>query len=61
MDDDKYNSYKTAIKVTSGVGGAGVLFGGKKKDVGGVAMIGGGIADSAIGKRYRYTMQFHCK
>ena len=62
MSEAKYNNYKTASKVTSAVGSAGVLFGGKKqKDVGGVAMIGGEIADSAIGKGYRYTMKFRCK
>ena len=62
MDEDKYNRYKTASKVTTAVGSAGYVFGGKRQqDVGGIAMLGGGIADSAIGKGYRYTMKFRCK
>lgn len=62
MDEKKYNSYKTASKVTSAIGSAGVILGGEKqKQVGGATMLGGGIADGALGKGYRYTMKFRCK
>lgn len=62
MNEKKYNRYKTASKVTSAIGGAGVVFGGKKqKEMGGVAAIGGGIADGALGAGYRYTMKFRCR
>ena len=62
MNEKEYNRAKTTAKVVTAVGGAGVVFGGdNERKAGGVAGIGGGIADSAIGKGYRYTMRFKCR
>ena len=62
MDEDDYNKAKTASKLVGAIGGAGAVFGGKKeKKAGGVAAVGGGIADSSLGKGYKYTMWFKCK
>jgi hypothetical protein len=62
MNEDTYNKSKTASKIAKGVGSAAFVFGGKKEsDAGGVVGLGAGIADSAIGKGYTYTMKFKCK
>lgn len=62
MDEGTYNKAKTASKVVEGVGVAAAVFGGKKESKAGVAAgAGGGIADSALGKDYVYTLTFKCK
>ncbi|MBC77168.1 MAG: hypothetical protein CME64_14245 [Halobacteriovoraceae bacterium] len=62
MNQDDYESRKTAAKVAQGVGSGVFAFGGKKEsDLGGIAALGGSIANEAIGKGYTYTMQFTCK
>lgn len=62
MKQDDYESRKTAAKVAQGVGSGVFAFGGKKEsDLGGIAALGGSIADEAIGKGYTYKMNFVCK
>lgn len=62
MDEKTYNAAKTASKVAQGVGAAAAVFGGKNESKAGVGVgVGGGIADGAIGKDYKYTMTFKCK
>lgn len=62
MSEEDYNKAKTAAKVTKGVGTAAVVFGGKsEKNLGGIAAIGGNIADKAIGKGYQTRMSFRCQ
>lgn len=62
MKKDDYETRKTAAKVAQGVGSGVYVFGGKKEsDLGGIAALGGSVADEAIGKGYTYKMQFICK
>ena len=62
VDEDTYNAGKTASKIATGVGSAGMVFGGKKeKNAGGIVGLGGQVANSALGQGYSYTMQFSCK
>lgn len=62
MDEKEYQRYKTVSKVAQRVGGAGVVFGGKReKNAGGIVGIGGGIADQTLGNAYTYRMKFKCK
>ncbi len=62
MDEGSYNTAKSVSKVTSAVGAAGVVFGGKNEQkAGGVAAVGGGIANEAFGQGYRYTLKFKCQ
>jgi len=61
MDEQTYKNAKTASKVVTAVGGAAYVFGGKnEKTAGGIGSIGGGIADSALGKAYVVEMKFKC-
>ena len=61
VDEDLYNSGKTASKVAIAVGGAGAVLGGDtEQNVGAVAAVGGGIADTALGLGYEYTLEFKC-
>src|SRR4051812_19611217 len=53
MDEGNYKAAKTASKVAQAAGGAVWALGGKKEStIGGIAGLGGGIADSALGKGY---------
>ncbi|MEM9102108.1 MAG: hypothetical protein AAGB12_07275 [Pseudomonadota bacterium] len=63
IDETTYNTLKTASQVTSAIGTAGAILGGGEKDrrLGGVAAVGGIIADDAVGHGYRYTMKFRCQ
>jgi len=62
MDEESYKKGKTMAKVAQGVGSAAWVFGGKKEsDAGGVVGLGGGIADSALGKGYTVEMKFRCQ
>lgn len=62
MDEGTYNAAKTASKVAEGVGAAAAIFGGTNESRAGVGVgVGGGIADTAIGKDYQYTLTFKCK
>ncbi len=62
MDESTYNTAKKISKVTAAVGTAGAILGGKnERTAGGVTAVGGGIADSALGKGYRYTLKFKCE
>lgn len=62
MTEAEYNKAKTAAKVTEGIGSAAFVFGGKKESqLGGIAALGGSIADSAIGAGYVTTMKFRCQ
>ncbi len=61
MDEGSYKTAKTASKVAQAVGGAGYVFGGRnERTAGGIVGLGGGIADSALGKGYTVDMQFKC-
>ncbi|MES2745760.1 MAG: hypothetical protein V4655_10050 [Bdellovibrionota bacterium] len=62
MDESTYNAAKTGSKVATGVGAAAAIFGGKNESKAGVGVgLGGGIADSALGQDYEYTLTFKCK
>lgn len=62
MDEKTYNNLKMASKITGAIGGAGLILGGKNEQkAGGAAAVGGGIADSALGTGYKYTMTFKCE
>lgn len=62
MNEENYNTAKTASKVAQAVGGAGYVFGGKaESNAGGIVGLGGGIASSAIGQGYTYEMKFRCQ
>lgn len=62
MDESTYNAAKTASKVAKAVGGAGMAFGGRnEKTAGGVAAVGGGIANDALGQGYTYELVFKCQ
>lgn len=62
MKEEDYKNAKTAAKVAQAVGGAGWVFGGKNESTaGGIVGLGGGIADSVIGKGYTVEMRFKCQ
>lgn len=62
IDEETYKQAKMASKVAQGVGGAGVVLGGKKeKNAGAVVSVGGSIARGVLGDGYKYTMEFVCK
>lgn len=62
MDEQSYKKGKVAAKIAQGVGGAAWALGGKKEsNVGGIVGLGGGIADSALGKGYTVDMSFRCQ
>ncbi len=62
MKESDYKAAKTASKVAAGVGGAAFVFGGKNESqAGGILGLGGGVADSALGKGYSVEMRFKCK
>lgn len=62
MDESTYNNAKTASKVAQAAGGAAWVLGKKQtSNVGGVVGVGGGIADSALGKGYTVEMKFKCQ
>ena len=62
IKQSEYEKRKTAAKVVQGVGSGVFAFGGKKESpLGGIAALGGGIADEAIGKGYNYKLHFICK
>jgi hypothetical protein len=62
MSEAEYNRAKTAAKVTKGVGSAAYVFGGtKESQLGGIAALGGSIADGAIGAGYVVSMKFRCQ
>lgn len=62
MDEKSYKNAKTASKVAQAVGGVGYVFGGKNESTaGGIVGLGGGIADSAIGRGYTYELKFSCR
>ena len=62
MDESTYKNSKRAAKVAQGVGSAVWVFGGKKESaIGGVAGLGGGIADQALGEGYHVDMRFKCQ
>lgn len=62
IDEATYNAGKTASQVAVAVGATGAVFGGEKEsDVGSVTAVGGGIANSALGLGYQYTLEFRCE
>ncbi|MDA8793993.1 hypothetical protein N9N67_12155 [Bacteriovoracaceae bacterium] len=62
MKEDDYKTAKTGSKIATGVGAAGMVFGGnREKGAGGVLATGGAIADGVIGKGYTYRMTFRCQ
>ncbi len=62
MDEGTYKNAKTASKVVKAAGGAAWVFGNKKaSNVGGIAGLGGGIADQALGEGYTVEMKFKCQ
>ncbi len=62
MSEGSYNRAKKTSKAVSTAGSVGAVLGGKnERNVGTAAAFGGGIADSAIGYGYRFTMYFRCK
>ena len=62
MDEASYKKGKTMAKVAKGVGGAAWVFGGKNEsNAGGIVGLGGGVADSALGKGYTVEMKFKCQ
>ena len=62
MKEDSYNTAKTVSKAGEAIGGAAYVFGGKREsNAGGILGLGSGIADTAIGKGYAFTMKFKCK
>lgn len=62
LDEDTYNAGKTASQVAVAVGGVGAVFGGdRESNAGSVTAVGGGIADSALGLGYEYTLEFRCE
>ena len=62
MDESSYKTGKTVSKVAQAAGGAAFVFGGKnEKTAGGIASIGGGIADQALGDGYTYELKFKCE
>ncbi|MBT4762769.1 MAG: hypothetical protein HOO06_13820 [Bdellovibrionaceae bacterium] len=61
-DEESYKQQKRIAKATQGVGSAAAVFGGKKESqLGGLAMMGGGIYNSALGKGYSVEMRFKCE
>jgi hypothetical protein len=62
MKESDYKKAKTTAKVVQAAGGAAWVFGGKREStVGGIAGIGGGIADHALGNAYNVEMRFKCQ
>ncbi|RZA26791.1 MAG: hypothetical protein EOP10_02430 [Proteobacteria bacterium] len=62
MEESTYNAAKTGSKVATGVGAAAAILGGKNEAKAGAGVgFGGGIADSALGQDYEYTLTFKCK
>lgn len=62
MEEDDYKSAKTGTKIATGVGAAGMVFGGRReKGAGGLLATGGAIADGVIGQGYTYRMTFRCQ
>lgn len=62
MDEATYNAAKTAAKVATGVGAAVGILGGDTESKAGVGVgVGGGIADTALGQDYQYTLTFKCQ
>lgn len=60
--EEEYLNYLKTAKIVSGVGTMLWVFGdGKVDDVGGMAAIAGGTAESAMGKPYVTKMQFRCE
>lgn len=61
MDEKSYQNTKVAAKVLKTVGGGAYVLGGKKEsNVGGVGVLAGQAADSAIGEGYTVDMKFKC-
>lgn len=61
MNEQEYKKGKTVAKIASAAGSALWLFGGHNESaIGGVTAIGGGIANSALGQGYTYSMSFRC-
>lgn len=62
IKESEYENRKTAAKIVKGVGSGAWVVGGKKESsLGGLAALGGQVADEAIGKGYLYRMTFQCK
>ncbi len=62
MKEEDYRKAKTTAKVVQAAGGAAWVFGGKNEsNIGGIAGVGGGIADAALGKGYTIEMRFKCQ
>lgn len=61
IDEQMYNMGKTASQVAIAIGGVGAVVGGEKESsAGSVTAVGGGIADTALGLGYEYTLEFRC-
>lgn len=63
MNEDNYNTAKTASKIIKEIGSATWVFSDhdKTRQAGEVAAVGGQVTDSALGKGYSYTMTFQCQ
>lgn len=62
MKEADYKKAKTTAKVVQAAGGAAWVFGGKNEStIGGIAGLGGGIADQALGEGYKVEMRFKCQ
>ena len=61
MDEKSYQNTKVASKVLKTVGSGAYVFGGSKEsNVGGIGVLAGQAADSAIGQGYTVDMKFKC-
>ena len=61
MDEKSYQNTKVASKVLKTVGSGAYVFGGsKEKNAGGIGVLAGQAADSAIGQGYTVDMKFKC-
>lgn len=61
LDEKTYKTGKRASKAAQALGSAVYVFGGKTEStVGGIAGLGGAVADSALGKGYTIEMKFKC-
>ncbi len=61
MDEKSYQNTKVAAKVLKTVGSGAYVFGGSKEsNAGGIGVLAGQAAGSAIGEGYTVDMQFKC-
>lgn len=61
MKEADYRNAKKATKVVGGLGSAAWVFGGKNEStIGGIAAVGSGVANSALGNGYQLEMRFKC-